>query len=328
MGAGRDGPARTTRSGRGAARPARTRASSTRSPRSTAASRPASTTSTSTRSPAASSAAWRAACSSRTPPSARRPARSSGSRRSSSAEPGRIPAGRRRWMVTCAGPSCGIASICQLGARRLEEPRGGGAAGVGEPDLAGRRGQPRQQAQQRRRRCAPRRGRRRRAPAARAGRAAPGRVPAEDGGRRAATSLRAALRAVIATASGDQSVASTRPPASAAAIAGSPSPQPSSITRRPVSGRRAMTRASARELGHSSAQYGQELLVRERLLAQQRLAVTRSEQRAARGRAVRRHARRDRPSITSHRPREHACTADSTVNSKDCPRLFTYGERV
>ena len=89
--------------------------------------------------------------------------------------------------------------------------------------------------------------------------------------------LRSAFCAASATASGAQSVAKTRPPAAAAASAGRPSPQPSSSTRRPVSGRRAITRASATALGHSSAQYGQELLLRERLLAEQRLAVTRGE---------------------------------------------------
>jgi hypothetical protein len=66
--------------------------------------------------------------------------------------------------------------------------------------------------------------------------------------------LRAAFSSSSSIASGDQSVASTRPPASAAARLGSPSPQPSSSTRAPRSERAATRRASATPLGHSSAQ--------------------------------------------------------------------------
>ena len=59
---------------------------------------------------------------------------------------------------------------------------------------------------------------------------------------------------------------------------GSPRPQPSSSVRAPRSARPASARASASELGHSSAQYGQELLVLERLLVEQRVAVARAQQ--------------------------------------------------
>ena len=58
----------------------------------------------------------------------------------------------------------------------------------------------------------------------------------------------------LSMATGDQSVASTHPPASAAAMLGSPSPQPSSSTRAPLSARPAIARARATPLGHSSAQ--------------------------------------------------------------------------
>ena len=69
-----------------------------------------------------------------------------------------------------------------------------------------------------------------------------------------AAPLRSALVASSSIADVDQSVASTRPPASAAATLGSPSPQPSSRTVAPLSERVAMARASATPLGHSSAQ--------------------------------------------------------------------------
>ena len=65
---------------------------------------------------------------------------------------------------------------------------------------------------------------------------------------------RRAFSVASATASADQSVASTRPPANAAAIDGSASPHPSSSTRAPRSARPAIARASARPLGHSSTQ--------------------------------------------------------------------------
>jgi hypothetical protein len=66
--------------------------------------------------------------------------------------------------------------------------------------------------------------------------------------------LRAALSRSSSIACGDQSVASTRPPASAAARLGNPSPQPSSSVRAPRSARTAIRRASATPLGQSSAQ--------------------------------------------------------------------------
>ena len=66
--------------------------------------------------------------------------------------------------------------------------------------------------------------------------------------------LRRAFSVATATACADQSVASTRPPASAAAIDGSASPQPSSSTRAPRSERPCIARASASPLGHSSTQ--------------------------------------------------------------------------
>ena len=68
------------------------------------------------------------------------------------------------------------------------------------------------------------------------------------------TPLRSALAAVARTASGDQSVASTRPPARAAAMLGSPSPQPSSSVGLPRSERSETSCASATALDHSSAQ--------------------------------------------------------------------------
>src|SRR4051794_6236826 len=60
----------------------------------------------------------------------------------------------------------------------------------------------------------------------------------------------------MSTASGDQSVASTRPPAIAAAMLGRPRPHPSSSTRAPRSARPINVRASNSALGHRSAQYG------------------------------------------------------------------------
>ena len=68
------------------------------------------------------------------------------------------------------------------------------------------------------------------------------------------TSFRSALAAVARTASGDQSVASTRPPARAAAMLGRPSPQPSSSVRLPRSERIDTSWARATALAHSSAQ--------------------------------------------------------------------------
>ena len=68
------------------------------------------------------------------------------------------------------------------------------------------------------------------------------------------TSFRSALAAVARTASGDQSVASTCPPASAAAMLGSPRPQPSSSVGLPRSERIETSCASATALAHSSAQ--------------------------------------------------------------------------
>ena len=58
------------------------------------------------------------------------------------------PAARRRWIVTCAGPSCGMASSRQAAAACVEEAPGGRAAGVGEPDFSARGGQARQQREQ------------------------------------------------------------------------------------------------------------------------------------------------------------------------------------
>ena len=105
------------------------------------------------------------------------------------------------------------------------------------------------------RRCAARRGRprRSRSATARARRSASG-APQATSAVSISTSLSAALAAVARTASGDQSVASTRPPASAAAMLGRPRPQPSSSTRAPRRERRATSCASATALAHSSAQ--------------------------------------------------------------------------
>ena len=92
-----------------------------------------------------------------------------------------------------------------------------------------------------------------------------------------AVPLASALRAAARTASAAQSVASTRAPPSAATTLGSPRPQPSSSTRRPPSVRADTARASAIELGHTSAQYGRNSSVLEGVLVEQRLAVARAE---------------------------------------------------
>ena len=131
------------------------------------------------------------------------------------------------------------------------------------------------------RRCAPRRGRRRRARAATARRAARAARPSGTRAPRARVVALGVARGHRHRA-GDQSVASTRPPASAAAIDGSPSPQPSSITRWPVSGRRAIDAGERERARPQLGPVGQELLVLERLLAQQRVAVARREQRSSR----------------------------------------------
>jgi hypothetical protein len=66
--------------------------------------------------------------------------------------------------------------------------------------------------------------------------------------------LRLALAAAKATASADQSVARTLAPSSAAAMLGSPRPQPSSSTREPAGWSLAVARASTIALGQSWAQ--------------------------------------------------------------------------
>ena len=82
----------------------------------------------------------------------------------------------------------------------------------------------------------------------------------------------------MATASGAQSVASTRPPASAAAMRRQPEPA-AELEHAPPAQRRRADRA--RERDPARPQLGpvrQELLVLERLLVEQRLAVARREQ--------------------------------------------------
>ena len=91
--------------------------------------------------------------------------------------------------------------------------------------------------------------------------------------------MRRSVAVASAIASGAQSVASTRPPASAAAMLGRPTPQPSSSVRAPRSVRTATTRASASALGHNSAQYGRYSVLLERPLVKQRLAVAGAQHR-------------------------------------------------
>ena len=163
--------------------------------------------------------------------------------------------GRRRWWTPRWGSSAAAresivkssAAASGTGRRRggrgrrarsrRGRRRGAGAAGAGP------------------RRCGARRARRRRArdPRGRARAAGSGSVQEQ---RSASTvrPLRAALRAVMAIESGAQSVASTRPPAAAAARLGRPRPHPSSSVRAPRSARAPTARASASALGHSSAQ--------------------------------------------------------------------------
>ena len=124
----------------------------------------------------------------------------------------------------------------------------------------------------------PRRARPTRARAATAGRAARARRPSGTARVSSATPLRSALRAVIATESGDQSVASTRAPAAAAAIAGQAEPA-AELDRAPPRQRPAGDDARERQRARPQlGPVGQELLLRERLLAEQRLAVARREQ--------------------------------------------------
>ena len=141
--------------------------------------------------------------------------------------------------------------------------------------------------------------------------------PASRPASRACASFRSALAAVIATASSDQSVASTVPPASAAAMLGRPEPA-AELERAGAAQRAAGDRAGERE--RARPQLGpvrQELLALERVLVEQRLGVARPQQPQV--------AAVDRDHLLDEVVHRHGCIrtiarTDSRVTSVDVAR--------
>ena len=151
---------------------------------------------------------------------------------------------------------------------------------VGEQDLAALVDEAREQVEQQVGVARARRGRPTRARAATAPpRAARRPRPVDDRGleRRRRSAPRSAR--VIATASGDQSVASTRAPASAAAMLGSAEPA-AELEHAHAAERAPRDRARERDAARPQLRPVREvLLVLERLLVEQRLAVARAQDR-------------------------------------------------
>ena len=187
----------------------------------------------------------------------------------------------QRWIRTRGLRALDVVRTCQRPAAARSRKSLGRACGPGRRSARGPSCPPGAAAARAAgRRCAARRARPRRSRSATAPRSTIGSGAAQATcAVSTSTSLSAALAAVARTASADQSVASTRPPASAAAMLGRPRPQPSSSTRAPRSERPGHVVRQRHAARPQLGPVGEELLVLEALLGEQRLGVARAGQR-------------------------------------------------